>query len=425
MANARARRKPAEHADPATRAAVYMLEDQVGFLLRCAHQRATEIFNAVMARFGVTPTQFAALAKLDDLGSVSQNQLGRLTRMDPATISGVVGRLIARGYVRQSTDIKDARLVMLMLTPVGAGRRHGHEGGSRPRCRGARWRRSTPAEADRAAQGARQDRVTRCSPPAVIQQLDRRAPAPVARADRRGAEGLGAAAGGARGLCGCGRALPGDPAGAVRRAGRAARADATSGPRVDGPGGAAHGRGLPALRRRVRHADGGGRRRRGRRAAGAHDAPPRRWSAPSSTTAATSPCWSRPAMRSTSASPASSRAAPCRRSTARSASMPASGVGGIATSGARGRSFSLGIADSVTVLGARRGDRRRRGDADRQCGRRRQPGRPPPPRARARPRQRPARPAGDGIGRRRSSPPRSTPPWPAASSARSTIAGAA
>ncbi len=100
-------------------AAAYVLEDQVGFLLRCAHQRATEIFNAVMGRFAVTPTQFAALAKLDDLGSVSQNQLGRLTRMDPATVSGVVGRLIARGFVRQSPDARDARLVLLALTPAG------------------------------------------------------------------------------------------------------------------------------------------------------------------------------------------------------------------------------------------------------------------------------------------------------------------
>jgi MarR family transcriptional regulator, lower aerobic nicotinate degradation pathway regulator len=119
MATAKMRRKPIEASSPAHRAAAYALEDQVGFLLRCAHQRATEEFNAVMGRFSVTPTQFAALAKLDDLGSVSQNQLGRLTRMDPATISGVVGRLIARGYVRQATDLKDARLVMLMLTPSG------------------------------------------------------------------------------------------------------------------------------------------------------------------------------------------------------------------------------------------------------------------------------------------------------------------
>ena len=55
-------------------------------------------------------------------------------------------------------------------------------------------------------------------------------------------------------------------------------------------------------------------------------------------------------MRSTSASPASSRAATCRRSTAALRLDAASGIGGIATSGARGRSFSLGIADSVTIL---------------------------------------------------------------------------
>ena len=116
MSIARARKKAV--ADPAG-PIPYLLEEQVGFLLRCAHQSATEDFNAVMGRFAITPTQFAALAKLDDLGSVSQNQLGRLTRMDPATISGVVGRLIARGLVCQSPHAHDARLVLLALTPSG------------------------------------------------------------------------------------------------------------------------------------------------------------------------------------------------------------------------------------------------------------------------------------------------------------------
>src|SRR5215471_9048451 len=116
MSTAKARKRPV--ADPAGRIP-YVLEEQVGFLLRCAHQSATEDFNAVMGRFAVTPTQFAALAKLDDLGSVSQNALGRLTRMDPATISGVVGRLTARGLVRQSPHARDARRVPLALTPSG------------------------------------------------------------------------------------------------------------------------------------------------------------------------------------------------------------------------------------------------------------------------------------------------------------------
>lgn len=107
---------PTPAADPAEG---YRLEDQVGFALRRAHQRATGIFNAVMAEFDVTPTQFAALAKLYDLGPVSQNELGRHTAMDPATIWGVVSRLIKRGYVVQATHPDDARLVMLDLSETG------------------------------------------------------------------------------------------------------------------------------------------------------------------------------------------------------------------------------------------------------------------------------------------------------------------
>src|SRR5829696_1404000 len=97
----------------------YVLEDQIGFRLRKAHQRATDVFNAVMGGFEVTPTQFAALAKLEDVGPISQNQLGRLIAMDPATIFGVVGRLAKRGYVRQSVDESDARVVLVTLTDEG------------------------------------------------------------------------------------------------------------------------------------------------------------------------------------------------------------------------------------------------------------------------------------------------------------------
>jgi DNA-binding MarR family transcriptional regulator len=99
--------------------AAYRLEAQIGFVLRRAHQKATGIFNAVMGEFGITPTQFAALAKLDDAGRVSQNELGRLTAMDPATIWGVINRLIRQGYVAQSPDPDDARLVMVELTGEG------------------------------------------------------------------------------------------------------------------------------------------------------------------------------------------------------------------------------------------------------------------------------------------------------------------
>jgi DNA-binding MarR family transcriptional regulator len=41
--------------------------------------------------------------------------------MDPATIYGVVTRLIKRGLVEQRADEADARLVLLSLTDVGRG----------------------------------------------------------------------------------------------------------------------------------------------------------------------------------------------------------------------------------------------------------------------------------------------------------------
>lgn len=97
----------------------YTLEHQVGHLLRRAHQRHTTIFQDGMGDSQLTPTQFAALVKIRDLGQISQNQLGRLTAMDPATIQGVVQRLAARGLVDRTPDREDRRLMQLRLTVKG------------------------------------------------------------------------------------------------------------------------------------------------------------------------------------------------------------------------------------------------------------------------------------------------------------------
>jgi len=99
----------------------YVVEDQVGHLLRRAHQRATAIFLAELGeRFEITPTQYAALVKLHDLGEQSQNQLGRLTAMDPATIQGVIKRLEERSLIERSGDPGDKRRTTLRLSASGA-----------------------------------------------------------------------------------------------------------------------------------------------------------------------------------------------------------------------------------------------------------------------------------------------------------------
>lgn len=97
----------------------YRVEQQIGHLLRKAHQRASSLFQVQFSDTQITPTQFAALAKLKDEGELSQNHLGRLTAMDPATIQGVTRRLIDRGLVKTRADDNDRRRMQLCLTDKG------------------------------------------------------------------------------------------------------------------------------------------------------------------------------------------------------------------------------------------------------------------------------------------------------------------
>ena len=95
----------------------YRLQEQIGFLLRKAHQRHVAIFAAQIG--DLTPPQFAALAQLQEGGETSQNQLGSLIGMDAATVKGVIDRLKARGLVELSRHEADKRRLLVNLTAEG------------------------------------------------------------------------------------------------------------------------------------------------------------------------------------------------------------------------------------------------------------------------------------------------------------------
>ncbi|RMD64831.1 MAG: MarR family transcriptional regulator [Alphaproteobacteria bacterium] len=97
----------------------FILDDQIAHLLRRAHQRASASFATALSHHRLTPAQFFALARLREIGQVSQNRLGRLSAMDPATIQGVIKRLGERGYIERLPDPNDRRRMILRLTPAG------------------------------------------------------------------------------------------------------------------------------------------------------------------------------------------------------------------------------------------------------------------------------------------------------------------
>jgi MarR family transcriptional regulator, lower aerobic nicotinate degradation pathway regulator len=96
----------------------YVLDDQVGFILRQVNQRHTTIFARHIPE-ELTPTQWAAMSKLLETGPCSQNLLGRRTAMDAATIKGVVDRLAKRGLMETRADQEHPRQLVVALTEPG------------------------------------------------------------------------------------------------------------------------------------------------------------------------------------------------------------------------------------------------------------------------------------------------------------------
>lgn len=95
----------------------YVLDDQIGYVLRRVTQRHLAIFSERVPQ--VTTTQWAVLARLAELGPLSQNHLGRTTAMDAATIKGVVDRLARMGFVETASDPLDRRRLTVSLTDAG------------------------------------------------------------------------------------------------------------------------------------------------------------------------------------------------------------------------------------------------------------------------------------------------------------------
>jgi DNA-binding MarR family transcriptional regulator len=70
---------------------------------------------------GLTPTQLAALATVEQSGPLRLGDLAAAEGVAPSTLTRLVAALEDSGYVRRCTDPSDARASTLAITP------HGHE----------------------------------------------------------------------------------------------------------------------------------------------------------------------------------------------------------------------------------------------------------------------------------------------------------
>jgi DNA-binding MarR family transcriptional regulator len=104
---------------------VYEIDDCVTFVLGKAYQRVHGELKRSLARFGLTPPQYAVLAGLWEQDGRSSTQLRERLVMDSATITGVIDRLERDGLLERRPDTEDRRVVRLRLTDAGRALRAG------------------------------------------------------------------------------------------------------------------------------------------------------------------------------------------------------------------------------------------------------------------------------------------------------------
>jgi len=120
---ARRQQEPKPASSPASRP--YRIEEQVGYLLRRAHQRASAIFQVTIGDPNITPTQYSSLVKLHEYNRALAKSSRSSRRMDKATMQGVVRRLKERRLVDSRPHPGDARRTLPQ--PDHRGSAHGEQ----------------------------------------------------------------------------------------------------------------------------------------------------------------------------------------------------------------------------------------------------------------------------------------------------------
>ncbi len=70
---------------------------------------------------GVTPAQFDVIAELGDTSGMTCADLSEATLITKGTLTGVLDRLVAKGFVRRDDVAGDRRAIRVKLTPKGEG----------------------------------------------------------------------------------------------------------------------------------------------------------------------------------------------------------------------------------------------------------------------------------------------------------------
>jgi DNA-binding MarR family transcriptional regulator len=95
------------------------LDRQVCFALAVASRSVIALYRPLLEPMGITHPQYLVMLALWESSPLSVKQLSGLLQLDPGTLSPLLKRLEAIGYVTRRRDPRDERALAVELTEEG------------------------------------------------------------------------------------------------------------------------------------------------------------------------------------------------------------------------------------------------------------------------------------------------------------------
>jgi len=95
------------------------LDRQLCFALYSTSLAMTKLYKPLLAPLGATYPQYLALLVLWETDSIGVNELGARLFLDSGTLTPLLKRMQAQGWIERERDQADERRVIVSLTPAG------------------------------------------------------------------------------------------------------------------------------------------------------------------------------------------------------------------------------------------------------------------------------------------------------------------
>ena len=95
------------------------LDHQLCFALYSSSLAMTKLYKPLLDPLGLTYPQYLAMLVLWEGDGITVSELGQRLQLDSGTLTPLLKRLEASGFVQRLRDTADERRVLLRLTPAG------------------------------------------------------------------------------------------------------------------------------------------------------------------------------------------------------------------------------------------------------------------------------------------------------------------